>query len=296
MLSEPSAPPSKRQRVELLVHRAGMRGYLGRLGQAATDYEQARNLVRTVTATGKGSAKDHKLSALVGLGDGNVAAARAEMWTKPEQEGRRQEALERAVGAYLAAAESARIYGQDAVLLVTIHKELCYTYALLRNWTEADKHRSLAVEALSGVEDKETYVTYYARILDVASNMYLAQGYSLASQGHLVQACAAYQMAHKLAQDGVAILEPSSGESEDLAVAHVVAGRALLGMSGCADCPESEPVARACAHWQAALDIARRWGLAHLRKEAQECLDRYCPGSEARPHHRRRSVPGKEAR
>jgi tetratricopeptide (TPR) repeat protein len=180
---------------------------------------------------------------------------------------------------FLAAAKSAQTYKQDVILEALIYKELGYTYALLKDWAQAEEYSDRALEVLPEADDPEAFVSFYAQTLDVLSDVHREKGQSLASQGRNVQALSKYEAAYELAQKVITILEGFLGESDDLIFAHIGAGEHLLAMHGLPRGSVPEPLNEACEHWRTALDMARRLGIANLEREAQQRLKQHCESS-----------------
>jgi tetratricopeptide (TPR) repeat protein len=270
---------SPRQQAGMLVYRAINLGYLHRLEEAARDYAQAESLAQAFAAASAVEPGDHRLWARIHLGMAHVAMESAEGLAEPGEEDRQREMQAQARNRYLAAAESARLYGQDPALEVTIQIELSAACASLGAWPQSEAAIRRAFEILDRVPDPSTQLQYRALILETAAYVRWQKGQALLDEDRPDDALLEYEAAYELSQEEIARLE-SSAESKTLALAHFNAGDYLLEMSGLPNSRVPEPVATACDHWRQALDVARRLGLPDVEELASERLGERCQAQQ----------------
>jgi hypothetical protein len=264
-----------------------MLAQLGKLHEAEDDYGEADRLMRQLIESGDRLREDYKVATRIGLGIGNLTVARAEMLDKQEdqedQEDKaakkdkdRQKLLEEAVSSYLAAAESARVYGQDVILETTVHKELGLAHALLRDWSAAEQDLRTAVDILertrSSTEDQEAYQNHLAVLLEQMSRVHWEKAETLEGS----EAFAEYEACYERAQEEIAILKKVTEESDGLANAYFNAGDGRLGMSQSSDEDVAPLLAEACENWEVALDMARHLGILDLVEDATARLEEHC--------------------
>jgi hypothetical protein len=83
------------------------------------DYEQARQIIERLISSPFYQGIDHKASAQVHLGIGNIIQLRAESLMQSEQE-LQEKLLQEALNRYLAAVESAQLYQKDIIIEANI--------------------------------------------------------------------------------------------------------------------------------------------------------------------------------
>jgi len=284
---------SELQRVQLLVYRAVYRGYLGELSEAAKDYRKARRLIGTRTDP----PEYQQMSARVNLGFGNILRHRAGLLSERADQVRRQKWLQKAGCFHCRAVELAQAYGRDVILQVNAYKELSLTCAFLQDWDKAEECYNSALRVLKANKDRidpAAYTRCYAEVLERASHVRYEKGDHLVSLNKHSQALAEYKICHTLAQDEIAVLKESSGESEGLVIAYLNSGDSLWRMSKCSD--DDVPLLRdqALEDWQTALDMARRLSLSDLEREAIEILNEHAsaqPVAPGEPAVRRKPEP-----
>jgi tetratricopeptide (TPR) repeat protein len=176
----------------------------------------------------------------------------------------------------LAAAASARSYGQDIILEATMYRELGYTYARLQKWAKAEEYCDRALEILPRSEDPGAYASYYALVLSVMSNIHYQKGQHFAFQGEFPQARSEYKAAYGLVQREIKILEGFTVESEDLVIAYGHAGDFLLASTELSDGCDEETLEIVCQYWQTALEMAHRLNITFFIQEFSEHLDQHC--------------------
>lgn len=256
--------------IQLRVHRAINYGYLNQFDEAASDYREAWRLIRTKELV----VTDLLTAARILLGGGNIAREKGSRINPQKDQPARTRLLTQARNTYLRAAKLAEDYGQDAVLIIVIYKELSWCEALLSNWSAAERSYHKALGTLVHIEDAQTSTSYKARVLEKASVIHWEKGqYMLGVQKDTTQALNAYQTAYDFARDELNMLEGTLGEIEALTIAHINAGDYELAISELPNCSDPQCFGqKARDHWNTALELAQAWGLPDLEQEAQSRL------------------------
>jgi len=266
-----TSPGSARQQAHLFTYRAVMEGQLGCLNVAQEQYEEATRFIEQLA--GDHLPEDDLLLARILLGSGHLFSLQAERTTSPKKQAR---LLGKARHAFQEAVRWADRYGQDAELRVITRCELGFAHVMSGNWQEAAECCGDARRLLDQLSDPQQRSLSRAHVLDVESNLHWYKGQAAETPE---SAQAEWVTAYRLAQEGIAALEPLE-ESEQLAFLHILAAKSLYKLRDAENCPVSDPLAGACGHWASAQRIARHLGLEELDPEATELLGNLCQEPE----------------
>ncbi len=265
LLDEPRIKLEDRERAEMLVFRAAMRGQLDQSDKAKADYEEAWQ---------RAGDTSNRLAARIKLGLANIIASQHEDLAESVDPNVRQESragLCSAIVLYWEADEFARRYGADAILHVEILKELAYIYALLDKWRLGRRRCKQAQRAVQKIEDEGLRVIYLAMVLETESQVLFKQGMRLSASNSPTDLLF-FQAAYKIIQEEIDLLDKYSIENYDYVLAHYNAGECLLEESRCPDCREPR-LQRGEKHLTRALEVARRLKITELEQDAKTLLE-----------------------
>lgn len=272
---------SLRQRAQLLVYRAINLGFLDEFDRAAADYQEAEGLAQKLDSDGNSQSQDYRLwAARIHLGMGNVASEQSETLIEAGDKDRGQELWEHARKLYLAAAESARVYGQDPVLEVKIQNELSWHYSLLQDWDQVQTAYKCALQMLGSVQDPTAQARSQAHVWETAGFVHWKKGQLLEAETRYDQSLSEYDKAYRLAQQEINLLESTVDDLQTLAIAHFNAGDYVMAMNELPIGPGPQPLTQACDHWQAAVELAGRLELSGLEQRSQKRLEEFCQTKE----------------
>ncbi len=292
MLQRPAAL-SERERAQLLIYRAGMRGKQSSvstgeeksrlLGLAEEDYQSAEGIVRNLIAP-DGQLEDYRMLARILLGRANIALERSrDALAQGDQVGA-QNLGQEAVRLLGDAAEQADKPGLQDIppaarrdkgtrpaeqadkpgpqdILISIYGQLCYAHTVWCQWEEAEQSYSKALKVLDDLRASRAildplYYSDYAWIVGTASHMHLQHAQSLTGKAALDE----YAKAYDLAQKEIKVLggSPVAGDEVELVAVHITAGDCQWAMSEQDPGKATELRRKACEHWKKAEEIAKR--------------------------------------
>ncbi|HNB51421.1 MAG TPA: hypothetical protein PK530_05740 [Anaerolineales bacterium] len=237
-----------RVRAQLLVHRAGLYGYLQRYAEARRDYQMSQWLYSAELERSH-NPEDHKTLARIYFGLGNLANLDAE--TAPPD--KKPQHIQEAIDLFQKARQSAQMYGKDNILEAIILRQLSESYLLLQDWPRADE---CLAQAQVRVADNPFYKT---RITETLVERHLEEGKALAEAGQPAEAQKQYTRAQTLAQQNIETLLTHDPESEPIVVAYLLAGdcaQAIHLLTPTA----SEQAKQAREYWNAAQTLAEKLG------------------------------------
>jgi len=265
LLDEPRIKLEERERAEMLVYRAAMRGQLGQSDKAQADYEEAWRLAGNTSS---------RLAARIKLGLASIIQAQHESLAESEDPDIRREAiagLRSAVPLYWEADDFAHRYGADSILHVIILKELAYVYALLNKWELGRRRCRQALGLVQQIQEEGPRQIYLAWIQETESQVLFKQGMCLKASGSPI-ALLTFQTAYEIAQKEIEQLDKYSIKNYDYVLAHNNAGEYLLEESRCPNCRELRLMA-ARNHLAYALELARRLKITLLEQDAEDLLE-----------------------
>ena len=268
-------PVTERQQARLLVYRAALYGNLGKVQDAASNYDQAAAIVSKWAASQVGEPEILELIARIMLGLGVNATRAAEELDADDSSvaGERERRLTRAVDLLTEAVDSAKSYGRDTALTAIALKELCWAYDLVPDWPRAEQAYQEALRLLKTEPDVELRTSYQARVLEMAGTMHVDRGRALESTPS--EALLEYLQALRLVEAQIAILE-RTGPSLHLINAHFNWSEYALAADNAAQGSIPSHLPQACDHWRAAQHMARRLGLPGEQQDASELLQEHC--------------------
>ena len=249
---------SDREKIQLLVHRAGLQGYLEDYALASKDFKQAQELLKVQIAVDL-QTEDYKTLARITYGLANLASIKGEKDPRLREKSYRE-----AVALYEVAYKSAQLYDKDKILEAIILRDLCSVHVRLKEWGKAKENLDCAQALVEGNE------FYQARLSESAVELLLAQGNFLVDSSNKHQGLEQLNLAYQLASKNIKSIKKLQPESKPLIAAHLLAGDCAFALYQVTKNKETSE--KACIEWRAAYSLAKRVGFNEYTQEACQKL------------------------